>query len=220
MKKISIEKIFLDERLMKFVSLLSAICGLISLIIIYISNDISPLILFEKLVKIAITVLILWTFSKYHWDAMKGMMGGLLFALLYQEGFLVLGKLWGETSDFDTFLIMGVQGSLYLSAQSMSFLMTIIIVINHFIINYSNIGNQGNVIFNQISIFFKVFLYLLLMVINMFLNIPLLAQINYGLEYVADLCVVIMIICIETNLDNFKTIRAELLQAKREKKDK
>lgn len=220
MKKINIEALFLSERLLKIISIISVLCGAISLIFLGISQDAQLLVIFEKIVKIMITILTFAAFTKYHWDAMQGMIGGLLFALLYQEAFLVLGKLWGETSDFDTFLIMGVQGSLYLAAQSMSFLMTVIIVVNHFVINYSRFGNLANVIFNQISIIFKIVLYIFLMIINVFLKQKMAIQIASGMEYVSDLCIVIMVICIETQLDNFKTLKQELLKAKKEKERK
>lgn len=217
MKGINLEEKFLDERVMRNTAIISALCGFVSLVLLIVSDGLELLPAFEMLVKIVITLFTLWAFSRFHWDMMQGLMGGLLFALLYQESFLVLGRLWGETSDFDTYLIMGVQGSLYLSAQSMNFLMTIIIIVNHFIIDYSRIGNYGNVIFNQITIIFKILLYIFLIGINVFLNQPLLTQVKSGFEYVSDLCIVILVICIETQLDNFKAIRQELLKAKKMK---
>ena len=215
MKKINLEERFLDEKFMKNISLLSIICGVISLVILGATQNLELIVFFEKIVKIAVTVFTLWAFSNFHWDFMQGMMGALLFSLLYQESFLVLGQLWGETSDFDTFLIMGVQGILYLAAESMSFLMTIIIIINHFIIDYSHIGNYGNVIFNQLSILFKIFLYIFLIIINVFLKHPPIIQVNSVFEYMSDLCIVVLIICIETQLDNFKSIRQDLLKSKK-----
>ena len=214
MKKLNLEKKFLDEIVMRNIAVISALCGLISLVLLVVSKGVELLPAFEMLVKIVITLFTLWAFSRFHWNMMQGLMGGLLFALFYQESFLVLGKLWGETSDFDTYLIMGVQGSLYLSAQSMSFLTTFIIIVNHFIINYSRRGNFGNVIFNQITIIFKILLYLFLIGINMFLNQPLFTQLQLVFEYISDLCLVILVICIETQLDNFKIIRQELLKDK------
>ena len=214
MKKLNLEEKFLDEVVMRNIAIVSALCGLISLALLVVSNGFELLLAFEMLVKIVITLFTLWAFSRFHWNMMQGLMGGLLFALFYQESFLVLGKLWGETSDFDTYLIMGVQGSLYLSAQSMSFLTTFIIIVNHFIINYSRRGNFGNVIFNQITIIFKILLYLFLIGINMFLNQPLFTQLQLAFEYISDLCIVILVICIETQLDNFKIIRQELLKDK------
>lgn len=219
MKKINLEEKFLDERLMRNFALISVICGVVSLVLLSISHELDLLLAFEKLVKLIITLLTLWAFSKFHWDVMKGLMGGLLFSLLFQESYLVLGKLWGQTADFDTFLIMGVEGSLYLAAESMSFLMTIIIIINHFIIDYSRSGNYGNVIFNQMTIIFKILLYIFLMIVTVFLNQPLLIQINSGFEHLSDLCIVILVICIETQLDSFKAIRQELLQAKKLKEE-
>ena len=220
MKKINPEKLFLDEKLMKKVALLSVICSVISIFILLYFRETQLLSIFEKIVKITITLLTLRAFSKFHWDVMQGMMGALLFALLYQESFIVLGKLWGETSDFDAFLIMGVEGSLYLAAQSMSFLMTIIIIINHFIIDYSRAGNLGNVIFNQMTIIFKIFLYVFLLIVNTFLNQPTHTLVNSGFEYISDLCIVILIIFIETQLDNFKTIKQELLKEKAARRKK
>ena len=215
MKKINLEEKFLDERIMRNIAIISALCGLIAFVLLVVSNEFELLPAFEMLVKIVITLFTLWAFSRFHWDMMKGLVGGLLFALLYQESFLVLGRLWGETSDFDTYLIMGVQGSLYLAAQSMSFLMTMIIIVNHFIIDYSRIGNYGNVLFNQITIIFKILLYVFLIGINMVLNQPLLTQVGSAFGYISDLCIVILIICIETQLDSFKAIKQELLRAKK-----
>lgn len=217
MKKINWEIHFLDEGLMKKVSVISAICGLISLVTTFLSHNVELLFVFEISVKIIITLFTLWSFSKFHWNFMQGMMGALLFALLYQESFVVLGKLWGQATDFDAYLIMGVQGSLYLAAQSMSFLMTIIIIINHFIIDYSRVGNYGNVVFNQLSIIFKIFLYVFLLVINMFLNQSTYTQVNSGIGYLQDLCIVILIVFIETQLDSFKAIKQDLLKDKESK---
>ena len=218
MKKLNLEKKFLDEIVMRNIAVISALCGLISLVLLVVSKGVELLPAFEMLVKIVITLFTLWAFSRFHWNMMQGLMGGLLFALFYQESFLVLGKLWGETSDFDTYLIMGVQGSLYLSAQSMSFLMTFIIIVNHFIINYSRRGNYGNVIFNQITIIFKILLYIFLIGINMFLKQSLFMQLQSVFEYISDLCIIILVICIETQLDNFKNIRQELLQDKKNRR--
>ena len=93
--------------------------------------------------------------------------------------------------------------------------MTFIIIVNHFIINYSRRGNYGNVIFNQITIIFKILLYIFLIGINMFLSQSLIMQLQSVFEYISDLCIVILVICIETQLDNFKIIRQELLKNKK-----
>lgn len=217
MNKLNLEDKLLDEKLTRNITILSIICGLISIIILAATHNLELLLAFEKIVKITITIFTLMTFNNFRWDFTQGMMGALLFSLLYGEAFMVLGKLWGETSDFDAFLIMGVQGSLYLAAQSMSFLMTIIIILNHFVINYSRIGNYRNVIFNHVSIVFKISLYIFLLIINSFLDLPLIIQINSGFEYMSDLCIVILIICIETQLNNFKTLKQELLNKKKGK---
>lgn len=215
MKKINIKDALLDEKVMVTVSVLSVVFNLLSLAVLWLCHELQLMAVFEKTVKITMTLLTLWTFLSLRWDAMKGMLGGLLFSLLYQEAILVLGGLWGETSDFDYYLIMGVQGSLYLAAQTTSFMMTVIIILNHFLIDYSHWGNYANLIFNRISIIFKIILYLSLMIINGTLELPSLLQFNAGFEYAADLAVIIAVICIETQLDSFRSLRHELIEEKR-----
>lgn len=217
MKKIKIKTTFLSERLMRNASILSVIFGIATLVVMFVNHALTLLSAFEIIAKLLLTILTLWSFSKFRWDVTKGMIGSLLFALLYQESFLVLGQLWGSTKDFDTYLIMGVQGSLYLAAQSMSFMMTIIIIVNHFIIGYSNVGNWGNVVLNQLSIIFKIILYVSLLVINGFMDLPIHRQLAAGFEYAADLAIIIMFICVESQFDSFNAIRHELLMEKRQK---
>lgn len=217
MKDTSLKDLFLNEKLLRDISILSVIFGMISFTLLFVYNELTLINAFERLVKLLLTILTLWSFSKVRWDITKGIMGSLLFALLYQEGYLVLGKLWGGTTDFDAYLIMGVQGSLYLAAQSMNFMMTIIIIINHFVLGYSNISNWRNVVLNQISIIFKVSLYVLLLIINGFLKMPMHQQLIAGFEYASDLNIIIMLICIEIQFDNFKSLKHDLRMAQRQK---
>ena len=144
-------------------------------------------------------------------------MGGVLFCLMYQEGYLVLGRLWGE-QDFDTYLVVGVQGSLYLAAAGMSFLMTIIITVNHFFINYTTSGNPKNVTFNRIAIFFKIVVYLLLLVTNSMLELSKMLLWQNALQYLTDISVILLLVSMESQFDSFNTLRSELLAAKRERK--
>lgn len=217
MKHINIKDFFLNERLLRDIAVFSVLLGVISFGILFGYKDMNLLQAFERIVKLLLTALTLWSFFRVHWDATKGLMGSLLFALLFQEAYLVLGKLWGGTTDFDYYLIMGVQGSLYLAAQTMNFMMTIIIIINHFVIGYSNESDWRNVVLNQISIIFKITLYLLLLIINVFLKMPIHQQISAGLEYISDLNIIIMLICIEIQFDNYKSLKHDLLVAKRQK---
>ena len=216
MKK-SIKDIFLNEKLLRNISIVSIIFGVISLIISFVYHELTLIDAFERIVILLFTVLTLWSFSNLHWDVTKGAIGSLLFALLYQESYLVLGRLWGEVADFDYYLIMGVQRSLYLAAQTMSFMITIIFIINHYVIGYSNIGNWRNVVLNQVTIIFKISLYIMLLIINVFLDVPLHRQIVSGLEYIADLNIILMLICTEIQFDNFKTLKHELALKKRHK---
>ena len=196
------ESIFLNEHLMTATCLFTVITSVISLFFIPSQGD--SFTKFEILVKLLTTIAMLFAFKYYNWDVAKGLMGGVLFCLMYQEAYLVLGRLWGE-QDFDTYLVVGVQGSLYLAAAGMSFLMTIIITINHFFINYASHGNPENVIFNRMAIIFKLAFSSEMLWKN-------------ALQYLTDIAILLLIVSIESQLDSFKVLRRELLKFKRERR--
>ena len=209
------ESIFLNEHLMTATCLFTVITSVISLFFIPSQGD--SFTKFEILVKLLTTIAMLFAFKYYNWDVAKGLMGGVLFCLMYQEAYLVLGRLWGE-QDFDTYLVVGVQGSLYLAAAGMSFLMTIIITINHFIINYASHGNPENVIFNRMAIIFKLAVYVLLLVTNSKLGFSSEMLWKNALQYLTDIAILLLIVSIESQLDSFKVLRRELLKFKRERR--
>lgn len=209
------ESIFLNEHLMTATCLFTVITSVISLFFIPSQGD--SFTKFEILVKLLTTIAMLFAFKYYNWDVAKGLMGGVLFCLMYQEAYLVLGRLWGE-QDFDTYLVVGVQGSLYLAAAGMSFLMTIIITINHFFINYASHGNPENVIFNRMAIIFKLAVYVLLLVTNSKLGFSSEMLWKNALQYLTDIAILLLIVSIESQLDSFKVLRRELLKFKRERR--
>lgn len=173
--------------------------------------------LFETLIKLVTTVAMYYAFRNYNWDVAKGLMGGVLFCLMYQEAYLVLGRLWGE-EDFDTYLVAGVQGSIYLAAAGMSFLMTIIITINHFLINYAKNGNPDNVIFNHMAIIFKLGVYVLILGANSKLGFSPVILWKNALQYLTDMAIILLLVCIESQFDSFKILHKELLEQKRKRR--
>ena len=203
---------------MKVAAIISVAGIILSLAVLVFSKETAPLTVFEKIVKLMLVISLYFAFTHYQWDMMRGIMGGILFSLMYAEGFLVLGTLWKDTASANTFLIMGVQGSLYIATESMSFLMTIIITLNHFIMNYGKRNNWRNVIFNQISILFKLLLYVFLAIINIFIKRPVPTLASSGFEYIADISIIITLICVESQLEDFKILRQELLEEKRLKR--
>ena len=154
-------------------------------------------------------------FRFYKWDVAKGLMGGILFCMLYQEAHLVLGELWGE-QDFDAYLTAGVQGSLYLAAAGMTFLMTIIITVNHFFISYASQGNPKNVILNRIAIVFKLVVYILLLAVIGKLGFPAAALWRNAMQYVTDIALLLLLVSMESQFDSFNALRRELRKEKRE----
>ena len=211
------ESLFLSERFMAAVCLCVAAAGLVSVFFCIRERD--SFAVFEGAVKLATAVAMYLAFKFYKWDVAKGLMGGVLFCLMYQEAHLVLARLWGE-QDFDTYLVAGLQGSLYLAAAGMSFLMTVIITINHFFINYTRQGNLKDVIFNRIAILFKFAIYILLFVSNSLLGFSGTLLWRNATQYIADIALLLLLVCLESQLDSFNALRQELKQANREGRKK
>ncbi|MCR5405042.1 MAG: hypothetical protein K6E91_14670 [Butyrivibrio sp.] len=208
------ESIFLNEHFMEGTCAFAVITGLISIVFFRIEWDYFSV--FELVIKLVTTAAMLFAFKSYDWDVAKGLMGGVLFCIMYQEAYLVLARLWGE-QDFDTYLVVGVQGSLYLAAAGMSLLLTIIIAINHFIINYASSGNPENVIFNRLAIIFKFAVYLLLLLTNSKLGLSSALIWKNGLQYLTDMAIFLLFVSIESQFDLFKVLRKELLREKRKR---
>ena len=217
MSKEGKESIFLNEYLMHSECIFVAGTSFVSIGIIRAQGDAFGM--FEVLVKLFTVMLMYVAYKRYSWDVTKGLMGGVLFCIMYQEAHMVLSQLWGQ-EDFDTYLVVGVQGSIYLAAAGMSFLMTIIITINHFLINYARHGNPENVILNRMAISFKFVVYLLLLISNSMLGFSRLILWKNALQYITDMAIFLLLVSIESQFDSFKLLRQELLAAKRERSKK
>ncbi|WP_026657593.1 hypothetical protein [Butyrivibrio sp. AC2005] len=208
------ESIFLNEYLMLASCIFAAGTSFVTAILIRSQGN--PFAMFEVIVKMVTVIMMYLAYKKFSWDVAKGIMGGVLFCLMYQEAHMVLEHLWGE-EDFDAYLVVGVQGSIYLAAAGMSFLMTIIITLNHFIINYGKNGNPGNVILNRMAIIYKIILYIVLLITNSRLGFGKVFIWENGFQYLTDIAIFLLIVSIESQLDSFKVLRQELLREKRKK---
>ena len=67
---------------------------------------------FSVVIKLVTAVAMYRAFRFFKWDVAKGLMGGVLFCIMYHEAYLVLVRLLGE-QDMDRYLVAGVAGSLY-----------------------------------------------------------------------------------------------------------
>ncbi len=95
--------------------------------------------------------------------------------------------------------------------------MTIIITVNHFIVNYALQSNPKNVILNRIAIIFKFAAYALLLASNSKLGLTSSMMWKNVSEYLTDIAILLLIIIIESQFDSFKKLRQELREAKRSK---
>ena len=188
-----------------------AVMGLISLVLF--RNEMELFEIFGLLVKVVTAVMIYFAFRSYKWDAAKGLLGSVLFSLMYHEAYLLFVKFWSQ--DFDTYLVAGVWGSLYLAAAGMTLWMTLIITVNHFMVNYTLKSNPKNLMLNRISIIFKFATYILLLAANRRLGLSSSLMWKNILEYLTDIAILLLVIMTESQFDNFKKLRQELLAEKR-----
>ena len=206
-----IETLFLSERCMAVVCTFIAVMGLISLVLF--RGEMELYEIFGLLIKIVTAVMIYFAFRSYKWDAAKGLLGSVLFSLMYHEAYLLFVKLWSQY--FDTYLVAGVWGSLYLAAAGMTLWMTLIITVNHFMVNYTLKSNPKNLMLNRISIIFKFATYILLLAANRRLGLHSSLMWKNILEYLTDIAVLLLVIMTESQFDDFKRLRQELLAEKR-----
>lgn len=214
-KENRLEKAFLNERFMAAVCMVMTAAGVVSFALSFQEQD-----AFEKftlLVKMVTAINMFLAFRSFKWDAAKGLMGGVLFCLMYQDAYLALAELWSE-QNFDAYLASGVQGSLFLAGAGMNLLMTIIITANHIFINYTTHGNPKNVILNRIALAFKLAVCVLLMVTNNLLGFSTVLRWTHSVQYLMDIALLVLVGCLEAQFDSFNALRQELKKLKRERR--
>ena len=209
-----LEKVFLSERFMAAACIMMAAAGAVSLVFCIGEQD--PFEIFALLIKLVTAVTMFLAFRSFKWDAAKGLMGGVLFCLMYQEANLALARLWSE-QNFDAYLASGVQGSLFLAGAGMNLLMTVIITANHFFINYTTHGNPKNVILNRIALVFKLVVCILLIVTNSLLGFSSALRWTHSVQYLMDIALLVLVACLEAQFDSFNALRQELKELKRER---
>ena len=212
-KRNRLEEVFLSERFMGSVWFIMAATGLVSLVFCLMAQD--SFEIFALLIKLVTSTAMFLAFRSLKWDAAKGLLGGVLFCLMYQEAQLALGNLWQE-SNFDKYLIAGVQGSLFLAGAVMNLLMTVIITMNHFFINYSTRGNPKNVILTRIALVFKFAVCILLVAANSRLGTSPDLRWDHAIQYLSDIALLMLVACQEAQFDSSNALRHELWQTKRE----
>ena len=210
-----LEKAFLNERFMGAVCIMMTVTGVVSLALCFREQDAFEI--FALLIKLVTAVTMYLAFRSFKWDAAKGLMGGVLFCLMYQDAHLALARLWSEQS-FDAYLAAGVQGSLFLAGAGMNLLMTVIITTNHFFINYSNHGNPKNVILNRIALVFKLAVCILLTATNSMLGFSSALRWTHSVQYLTDIALLVLVACLEAQFDSFNALRQELKKLKRERR--
>ena len=210
-----IEMLLMDERCMAVMCIFVVASSLVSLIICFREGD--SFSTFALLVKVLTAASMYLSFHYFKWDVAKGLMGGVLFCLLYQEAYVVFVRLWGE-QNFDTYLVAGIHGSLYLAGAGMNFVMTAIMTVNHFFLSYASHGSRKHIILSQITIVFKFLVYFLLVVANSRLNIPQSMRWNNSLQYLTDRALLLLLVGLEAQFNSFNITRQELLAKKRERR--
>ena len=210
-----IEKILMAERFMAVTCIFVVASSLFSLFFSFREGD--SFGAFGLLIKAVTAAGMYLAFHYFKWDVAKGLMGGVLFCLMYQEAYVVFVRLWGE-QNFDVYLTAGIEGSLYLAGAGMNFVMTVIITINHFLITYATHGNPKNMILSQIAMVFKFLVLILLVFSNGKLAISQTMQWNNFLQYLTDQVLLLLLIGTDAQFNSFNIVRQDLLKEKRERR--
>lgn len=209
------ESIFLNERLMTAGFALIAVAGLLS--ILFLRSGMDSFEMFGVLVELLAAVAMFFSFRSYKWDAVKGLMGGVLFCLMFEDYYLVFVKLWQE-ENFVRYMTVGISGSLFLAGACMSFFMTAVITVNHYLISFAFRGNPKNVMLNRIAIMFKLIVMVIFFVGNSGAGVTSVELWAGVLRSLMDLCILVLLVSVESQLDAFNVLRQELLTAKSEKR--
>lgn len=126
-----------------------------------------------------------------------------------------LGSLYFFFQELDYFQLFQLLTKL---ATTVTFMMTIITV-NHFFINYTAHGNVKNAILNRIALAFKLAVYIILFSTNSLHGLSSVQLWKNGLQYVIDIALLAMLVCVELQINDLSMLRNELAIRKRKERD-
>ena len=189
------KRFFLSER----TALVSAAAGILLMPVIFFfgrrSGGLDLAGIYDLLMRVLLVGTLLYSLRKHKLLLMQAATVGLLFCMLCTQSQYALGKL--ASQDSETYIIMGLQGFIFLAGERMILFIQSFVCCSHFVIHVARKQEAIRVSLNQISILFL----LGLVIIQLFLAPVLTFERNYifyiWTMHLDELFIFILVACAE-----------------------
>ena len=180
-------------------ALIAALASVLVMPVIYhfgtSSGSLDPAGLFDLLMRLLLILTLFYTLRTHKLFLMQAATVGLLFCMLCAQSQYALGKLANQ--DSETYIIMGLQGFVFLAVERMILFIQSFVCVSHFIIHAVRRQEAIRVSLNQVSI-----LFLLTLVMIQLLIAPILTFERDSIYYIwtlhlDELFIFILVACAE-----------------------
>lgn len=180
-------------------ALISALASVLVMPVIYhfgtSSGSLDPAGLFDLLMRLLLILTLFYALRTHKLFLMQAATVGLLFCMLCAQSQYALGKLANQ--DSETYIIMGLQGFVFLAVERMILFIQLFVCVSHFIIHAVRRQEAIRVSLNQVSI-----LFLLTLVMIQLLIAPILTFERDSIYYIwtlhlDELFIFILVACAE-----------------------
>ena len=180
-------------------ALIAALASVLVMPVIYhfgtSSGSLDPAGLFDLLMRLLLILTLFYALRTHKLFLMQAATVGLLFCMLCAQSQYALGKLANQ--DSETYIIMGLQGFVFLAVERMILFIQLFVCVSHFIIHAVRRQEAIRVFLNQVSI-----LFLLTLVMIQLLIAPILTFERDSIYYIwtlhlDELFIFILVACAE-----------------------
>ncbi len=180
-------------------ALIAALASVLVMPVIYhfgtSSGSLDPAGLFDLLMRLLLILTLFYALRTHKLFLMQAATVGLLFCMLCAQSQYALGKLANQ--DSETYIIMGLQGFVFLAVERMILFIQLFVCVSHFIIHAVRRQEAIRVSLNQVSI-----LFLLTLVMIQLLIAPILTFERDSIYYIwtlhlDELFIFILVACAE-----------------------
>ncbi len=167
-KKTSLSSKYKRFYMNEYTSLVAAGAGVLMLPVIYYfgsrSGGIDAAGFYELLMRLPLVITLYYSLKKHKLFLMQAATVGLLFCMLCAQTQYALGKLASQNSE--TYIVMGLQGFIFLAGEWMILFIQSFICISHFVIHAARRQEAIRVSINQVSLLFLLALLIVQLIIS------------------------------------------------------